>query len=646
MAEDARREREDQSEALRALARSEARFRAAVQAVDGILWTNNARGEMEGEQPGWAALTGQGYVEYQGFGWSAAVHPADAGPTIDAWNQAVAERRTFEFEHRVRRKDGVWRLFAIRAVPLLTETGEVLEWVGVHSDVTEARAAEADADALYRAHFENAAEVIFIIGQLSDGRFTVEATNPACRAETGVDAATQQGLPLEEQMTGPLDGLTRRYHQVFETGEVQRYREARDFGGGPRHWETVLAPIRRADGRVARLVGTARDVTAQVLAEDALRHSQKMEAVGQLTGGIAHDFNNVLGALIGSLDLIRRGARDEARVRRLADAGLHAAERGAKLTSQLLAFSRAQRLELQPLDVGALVEGMRELLAHSLGPQIDMVVEMPEPPLRVLSEPTQLEMAILNMAINARDAMPGGGRITIAVRRARIADDPELDDGERAELSVSDTGTGMAPEVAARAFEPFFTTKEIGKGTGLGLSQVYGIARNSGGVARLESRPGQGTTVRLILPITDRPPAGPPGAETTLEAAREGAATILVVDDDGDMRGVLVEAVKSLGYAVTEASDGAACLDQLESTSPDLLLLDFAMPGMNGAEVAASARRKRPDLPIVFASGYSDSGAIENALGPEAVVLRKPFRVAELQAVLAEALAGRQRRAP
>jgi CheY-like chemotaxis protein len=271
-----------------------------------------------------------------------------------------------------------------------------------------------------------------------------------------------------------------------------------------------------------------------------------------------------------------------------------------------------------------------------------MVVQTPARPLRVLSEPTQLEMAILNMAINARDAMPGGGRLTIAVRRVRIADDPELDDGERVELSVSDTGTGMAVEVAARAFEPFFTTKEIGKGTGLGLSQVYGIARNSGGVARLESWPGQGTTVRLILPITDRPPSGPPGAETTLEAAQEGAATILVVDDDGDMRGVLVEAIKSLGYAVIEASDGAACLDRLESTSPDLLLLDFAMPGMNGAEVAANARRRRPDLPIVFASGYSDSVAIESALGPEAVVLRKPFRVAELQAVLAEALARRQ----
>jgi signal transduction histidine kinase len=235
--------------------------------------------------------------------------------------------------------------------------------------------------------------------------------------------------------------------------------------------------MRDESGRIVRLVGSSRDVTRQVQAEEALRQAQKMEAVGQLTGGIAHDFNNLLGAVMGGFDLIRRRADDPERVRRLAESGLEAAERGARLTSQLLTFSRSQRLELKPLIVSDLVRNLGDLLARTLGPMIQLRFDLEAEQQPVLSDPTQLEMAVLNLAINARDAMPDGGTLTLATRRRMVEGDAELAPGCYVELEVGDTGVGMAPEVAARALDPFFTTKGVGKGTGLGLSQVYGMAR-------------------------------------------------------------------------------------------------------------------------------------------------------------------------
>jgi CheY-like chemotaxis protein/nitrogen-specific signal transduction histidine kinase len=376
-------------------------------------------------------------------------------------------------------------------------------------------------------------------------------------------------------------------------------------------------------------------------AHEALRQSQKMEAVGQLTGGIAHDFNNLLQGVAGSLDLIRRKADDPGRVRRFAEAGLQAAERGAKLTGQLLAFSRAQRIELRPVAVSDLVAGMQDLLQRSLGPMARLRLELTAQGTPVLSDPTQLEMAVLNLAINARDAMPEGGELVITTQVRQISKDVELSPGEYVELTVADTGSGMAPDVMARAFDPFFTTKGVGQGTGLGLSQVYGVAKQTGGVARIESEPGAGTTVRLILPRIDaqvRPDAENGAKDPAFAPA---TATVLVVDDDADVRRVLTDMLDVLGYRVSEAEDGPSGLALLDGVAPDLLMVDFAMPGMNGAEVARAAQERRPGLPVVFASGYADTAAIQAAAGPEAVMLRKPFRMEELQAVLAAALKGR-----
>jgi signal transduction histidine kinase/ActR/RegA family two-component response regulator len=372
--------------------------------------------------------------------------------------------------------------------------------------------------------------------------------------------------------------------------------------------------------------------------EEALRQVQKMDAVGRLSGGIAHDFNNLLQSMAGNFELIRGAPADTERVRRRAEAGLQSAERGAKLTGQLLAFSRAQRLETKPLIVSELIFGLRDLLSRTLGPMIDIGFDLDSDRVPILSDPIQLEMAVLNLAINARDAMPDGGKLMIATRAVDIVADPELPPGKYVKLSVTDTGIGMPSDVAARAFDPFYTTKGPGRGTGLGLSQVYGIARQAGGTARIETAPGRGTTVHIWLQRTDLLPdaATPPTPSERKQSTPP--ATVLVIDDDADVRRMLVESLEALGYRVNQAEDGRTGLSILEGAAPDVVVIDFAMPRLNGAEVAKAARARLPKLPIIFATGYADTAAIEEMVGPHTPVLRKPFRMNELQAAVAEAI--------
>jgi len=372
-------------------------------------------------------------------------------------------------------------------------------------------------------------------------------------------------------------------------------------------------------------------------AEEALRQSQKMEAIGQLTGGIAHDFNNLLQAVHGNLEMIRRRP-DDPRVRRWADNGYAAAERGARLTAQLLAFSRDQKLQLRPLRISELASRLKELLTTTLGPSIAVSFDLADDDHPVLGDATQLELAVLNLAINARDAMPNGGTLTIASALEIVTSDPELEAGAYVALSVADNGAGMPDDVKARAFDPFFTTKGVGKGTGLGLAQVYGIAKQAGGVARISSTPGGGTTITLLLPHTDRAVAAVAEPSRGERRARKGA-TILVVDDDDGVRAFIRDALEALGYTVREASDGFAALEALSSGPADLLLVDFAMPGMNGAEVAREARTRRPDLNVLFASGYAETAALQEVAGPSVTVIRKPFDIDQLGEAVFLALA-------
>ncbi|MCC8396680.1 response regulator [Paraburkholderia sp. MMS20-SJTR3] len=357
-----------------------------------------------------------------------------------------------------------------------------------------------------------------------------------------------------------------------------------------------------------------------------LVQSQKMEALGQLTGGIAHDFNNLLNVIMVNAELISRVTSDE-RLRGMAASVKRATERGAKLTGQLLTFSRNSNPDLQALDVVALLQNMRDIIAVSLGSGIryDTVFERSE--MWTRADANQLELAVLNLAINARDAMPGGGTLEIRVS-SRDAPDETLNAGRYVVIDVIDSGTGIPPAVMSRVFDPFFTTKPVGKGTGLGLSQVYGIARQAGGAARIFSEEGVGTTVQIWLPWRERV-AARNEAEADAEANATSDKRVLVVEDDSEVRAMLVESLRMLGYTVTEAADGQAGLSRLADDQPDLLMVDFAMPGMNGLEVIAAARKQRADLPVILATGYADVD-ITGAAVKHCTILRKPFQLDEL----------------
>ncbi len=384
------------------------------------------------------------------------------------------------------------------------------------------------------------------------------------------------------------------------------------------------------------------EIAERERAEARLLQAQKMEAVGQLTGGIAHDFNNLLTAVVGSLDLLLRRTDDE-KLRRLAGNALQAAERGAQLTSQLLSFSRRQRLSPTPVQPNDIVSGMGDMLARTIGQHVRVETRL-EPKLwKALADPTQLEVMILNLAINSRDAMPAGGRLTIStanVEEVPAALSTELSPGEYVAIAVSDTGGGMPPGVLARAFEPFFTTKEQGKGTGLGLAQLYGFAKQSGGTARIESREGEGTTVTIYLPRTRELAA--PVALAAVEQRATQRARILVVDDDDDVRQVAAALIEEIGYEVMAVGSGEAALQELSGGGFAMLVTDVVMPGMSGVDLARQVRALQPRLPILFASGYADVQTFGEELTDESV-LKKPYRIAEVAARIADMLGQRDK---
>jgi signal transduction histidine kinase len=377
------------------------------------------------------------------------------------------------------------------------------------------------------------------------------------------------------------------------------------------------------------------EVSERERAQAALVQAQKMDAVGQLTGGIAHDFNNLLTVIVGNLELIQRRAGDE-RTERLAGYAQQAADRAAKLTHQLLAFSRSQRLNLEPVNLNTLVSGMSDLLARTIGPQIHIEMALGDVAPWALADENQLELAILNLAINARDAMSDGGRLTISTG-SRESDDGVLATGRYGVVTVTDTGTGIPAALMDKVFDPFFTTKPVGKGTGLGLSQVFGIAEQSGGGVRIDSREGLGTAIEIWLPLTAALSPAPAPGLADAEDAGGARARVLVIDDDDGVRQFIVESLQGSGYVVDAASNGLDGLKALEGQAHDLLIVDFAMPGMNGVEVIQAARRRTPDLPIILATGYADMAAVDAVMEPDRV-LRKPFRIDDLTTAVRAAL--------
>ncbi len=523
---------------------SERRFRAAVDAMQGVLWTNDASGRMTGEQPGWAALTGQAYVDYQDYGWSAAVHPEDAQPTVDAWHLALASASTFEFEHRILRHDGQWRRFAVRAVPIKHADGRIREWVGVHTDITDLRQQQDE--------------------------------------------------------------------------------------------------LRRLNDELQLRVENA--VAEQHAAMDQMHEMQKLETLGQLTGGVAHDFNNLLTPIVSALDMVRRERGIDPELLALVEDAQKAAEGSRILISRLLAFARRQHLAPSSVDMGALIRGMHGLISRSIGAHIDVRIDVPPDLPAVRVDPNQFELAVLNLAVNARDAMAGGGVLDIgAYRRAAVDAPPALAaiGGEYVCVRVRDTGAGMDAETLRRAVEPFYSTKDVGRGTGLGLSMVHGLAAQSGGALTLESAPDAGTVATLWLPVCE----GGADAEEAAGAealAPSGATLVLLVDDEALVRRSVGYMLRDLGHRVIEAASGDQAL-QLLAQSPGigLLLTDHQMAGMNGVALVERAHALRPGLSVLMMSGYASQDAAAAGI-PR---IEKPFRQAELAAAIAAGIGARGCRA-
>jgi PAS domain S-box-containing protein len=433
--------------------------------------------------------------------------------------------------------------------------------------------------------------------------------------------------------------------------EIQRFGSP---GVDQRYYEMKFNTLRDAAGEPFAAFQFVYDVTDRIehqdqlaRTEEALRQSQKMEAIGQLTGGIAHDFNNLLTGIIGSMDILKRrlaaGRYDE--VPRFMDAATTSANRAAALTHRLLAFSRRQPLDPKGLDPNTLVRGMEDLLRRTLGEQVRLTIELAPDAWHVLTDSNQLENALLNLAINARDAMPGGGRLAVTTGNLHcdaplFGGEDEIAEGDYVVIRVSDTGMGMAPEIIPRVFDPFFTTKPIGEGTGLGLSMIYGFARQSRGYVRIESAVGRGTDVLLYLPRF-RGELEEEDAKRSHDLPTGAGETVLLVEDDSSVRLLIGEVLRELGYSCVEAIDGQAALSVLNSnTRLDLMISDIGLPGLNGQQLAATARQHRPDLKILFVTGYAHHAAgAEQLLGPGMAMVTKPFSLDALALKIRDMLA-------
>ncbi len=542
--------------------------------------------------------------------------------------------------------------------PLKDATGRVTGIFVEGVDVTERKLAEAaleklnatleqrieertaqlvSTEALIATFYNHSSEYHAVLSETGHGTFRYEEANPALLRLYGTSKADLIGRTIDQVFAPETAAeLTAHLRACLRAGAPYRY-ERRN---GDSIVEAVATPVPDDTGTTRRLVVSARDVTEHRNLEQQLRQAQKMEAVGQLTGGLAHDFNNLLTGITGSLELLEKRIEQ----RRLTDAERYlnaakgAAKRAAALTHRLLAFSRRQTLDPKPTDVNSLVGDMEELIRRTIGPEISFEFVGAIGLWKTLADPHQLENALLNLCINARDAMPHGGRLTVETCNRWIdergARGRDLAPGQYVSLCVSDNGTGMTPEVISRAFDPFFTTKPLGEGTGLGLSMVYGFARQSGGQARIYSEEGKGTMVCLYLPRCAEPEEAPPPEDDTLvhEQTKHGE-TVLVVDDEQTVRMLIMDVLKELGYTAIEAGEARSGLQILESKRHiDLLITDVGLPGgMNGRQLADAGSVLRPDLKVLFITGYAENAVIgDGHLRRGMHVLTKPFAMETL----------------
>jgi PAS domain S-box-containing protein len=631
--------------ATAALQESEARFRLIADAAPQILWVTDAEGRAEFFNRPWFEYTGAVHDPVSADQVSHDfLHPDDAEATIQAFSQAQRSGGTFLVEHRIRSAKGEYRWFLVRGEPYRDpQTGRISRWYGASVDIHDRRLAEARLRQLNETLEAQVAERVAERDQLwslsqdmfarADYDGMMSAVSPAWTQVLGWKETELLSRGYASFMhPADLPATIEAIDRMAETQQPIRYENRiATADGGWKHIEWTAAPEPNGLHFVAvgRDISVAKAREAELTsAQEALRQSQKLEAMGQLTGGVAHDFNNLLTPIIGSLDmLIRRGIGSE-RERRLMDGALQSAERAKTLVQRLLAFARRQPLQPTAIDLRRLITEMAELVDSTSGPNVEIRVELPPEIPAVLADANQLEMAILNLAVNARDAMPDGGTLTISAAPAEVVEGEtaEPGPGRYVRLTVKDTGVGMDEATLERAIEPFFSTKGIGKGTGLGLSMVHGLALQLNGALTMDSRPGEGTRIDLWLPQSSGPAtADELGAAPLKEAKPRGRA--LLVDDEELVRMSTADMLMDLGYEVAEAGSAEEALRILgENPALDLLVTDHLMPGLSGAELARQARRLRPDLRILIVSGYAEAEGVD----PDLPRLVKPFRIGEL----------------
>ncbi len=635
-----------QVEAEAAFVKSEAKFRVLADSMPQMVWSATAEGAVDYFNARWYEFTGLPIGAADGDGWGVAVHPADLEQVEATWRRCVATGEPYHGEFRLRHRAGAYRWLLGRGQPDRDHDGRIVRWYGTCTDIEDIVQAR---QVLKRSRDELEAEVIARTGERNllatlvettdvlimaiDPAYNIIAINKANADEVLriYGMRPQVGDNLMELLEGhPDQPISRATWGRALAGEEMTIVAPRGDPARERpSYEIRLGTLRDAAGRPIGAFQFAQDVTARLRdaamlaqAQEALRQSQKLEAMGQLTGGVAHDFNNLLTPIIAALDLLQRRGVGGERERRLIHGAMQSAERAKTLVHRLLAFARRQPLQPVPIDVGALIHGLADLLASTMGPQVALSFEIAGDLPAAKADAGQLEMAIINLCLNARDAMGGGGTIRIAATLEQGGIEASgLPPGRYVRVAVADTGTGMDEATRARAVEPFFSTKGVGKGTGLGLSMAHGLASQLGGALTIRSEVGVGTEVAMWLPESREAAQAAPTAGGP-EAAPSPTGAALVVEDEEYIRVSIVDMLTDLGFAVREAASAEAALQAIEAGyKPDILITDHLMPGMTGVELARAVRARDPGMRVLIISGFAEADGIDPAFAR----LTKPF---------------------
>ncbi|WP_313171870.1 hybrid sensor histidine kinase/response regulator [Massilia oculi] len=651
--------------AERALRASEARFRTFAQAMPNHVWAAREDGSVEwiNDRVHEYASAGAAPLAMLGHGWGPLLHPDDEARFRTLWDASVASGAPLDAEIRLRRHDGEYRWHLVRARRSPGEAGDGVLWIGSSIDIEEQKRASealaavnatleervgrrtAERDRMWRLSKD-----IMLVADLQG---VLSAVNPAFTTILGWLESEVLATPLLD-LVHPDDRepTTRQIEALRLGGQLYRFENRyRRKNGSWCHLSWTASPDDQYIHAVGRDISTdLAQMEAMRRTEAALQQAQKMETIGKLTGGVAHDFNNLLQVIGGNLQLIARRADGLPEIRKRVENAMSGVERGAKLASSLLSFARRQPLEPKAVKIGRLLGSMEDMMRRSLGEEIDVEMVISGGLWTTEVDPAQLENAILNLAINARDAMDGAGKLTLEVANAALdagycATHPEVAPGQYVLLAVSDTGSGMPQEVIDQAFEPFFSTKPEGKGTGLGLSMVYGLVKQSGGHVKIYSEVGEGTTVKIYLPRSLQ--AEDHAGEQLAQPATGGHETVLVVEDDEQVRLTVVDMLADLGYRVLRANDAASALTVIDSgIHVDLLFTDVVMPGpLRSPELARKARERLPNVAVLFTSGYTENAIVHGGrLDPGVELLGKPYTRDALARKVRHVLANQQQK--